>query len=346
MYAKLSVLLLSISLGYAAVPLEADVGLMRFMMHSRALTQDNPTRSLSCFDYYIPELNAIAEKYKADYAQCLDDADESRSGIDESTQPDRDLINESANSSCAALQKCSTSEGAIDFFSCYSEVGGENAKSMYTISSNSSVILAAVREEYRLIEISQFVCTNQSDRVYVEDTARTYEELNRCVAGLAPVPDPSSTPQPSTPEPSSPEPSSPEPSSPEPTTPEPSSSEPSTPEQSTPESSPEPSSPEPSSPEPSSPEPSSPEPSSLEPSSPEQSTPEDSTSEETSPEPSAETPAPSESTSEADSTEAPSEEPTSQVSTEASENLPEEDIDSQQHFDKWLDNLINKFRRF
>ncbi|XP_030382375.1 proteoglycan 4 [Scaptodrosophila lebanonensis] len=300
MFTKLCVLLLSICLSYAAVPQNNlhELGLMSFMMQSRDLTQDDPTRSLSCFDYYVPILKDIADEYQVEYTRCLDVADAQRLDVDESTKPDREAIEDSASSSCAALQNCNENSSSIPFFECYAEAGSENAKSMFTISANASELLAKVREEYRLIDVNQYVCTNKTEREYAENTAETYEELSKCLAGAGvPVatssssaPASSTTSEPSTAEPSPSEPSTAEPSPSEPSTAEPSPSEPSTAEPSPSE----PSTAEPSTAEPSPSEPSPSEPSPSEPSPSEPSTAEPSPSEPSTDEPSPSEPSPSE----------------------------------------------------
>lgn len=122
MYAKVCVLLLAIGLSQALPKsLLPDVGLMQFMMKSRDLSQDNPARSLSCFDTYLPLLNDISQDFQKAYAQCLATADASRLGIDDNTKDDRNQIDSEATSACEALTTCSQSTAAIDYFECYSQ---------------------------------------------------------------------------------------------------------------------------------------------------------------------------------------------------------------------------------
>lgn len=120
MYTKLCVLLLAIGMSQAVPQLVMpDLGLMQFMMQARDLSQGNPTRSLECFDYYIPILNGYAETYKQEFAQCLAVAAEARKDIDDTTADDRAAINSSAGSACDALTTCSQIDTAVEFFSCY-----------------------------------------------------------------------------------------------------------------------------------------------------------------------------------------------------------------------------------
>ncbi|XP_023172690.1 protein TsetseEP [Drosophila hydei] len=253
MFTKVCVLLLAIGLSQAVrQPMLPESNLMQFMMRSRDLTQDNPARSLSCFDTYLPQLNKANEDFQTAYALCLSEADASRAGIDEGTKGERAQIDGSATSACQALDACSKLSPSIDYFSCYSDAGADNTKSMYEISANAAEWLAIVREEFRQIDNTEYACTNKTQRNHVEQSAAIYENFDRCLAGKEPLTTaspPESTPEPSTAAP--PAESTPEPSTAAPpaeSTPEPSTAAPpaeSTPEPSTAappaESTPEPS---------------------------------------------------------------------------------------------------------
>jgi len=120
MYSKVCVLLLALGLSQAVPQIHMpDVGLMQFMIKSRDLSQDNPTRSLSCFDYYLPLLNQVAETYKEDFKKCLDDADSARLAIDDTTQANRTEIDNSASNACELLTECSKETLSINYFDCY-----------------------------------------------------------------------------------------------------------------------------------------------------------------------------------------------------------------------------------
>ncbi|EDW01446.1 protein TsetseEP [Drosophila grimshawi] len=199
MYTKLCVLLLAIGLSQAVPQLVMpEIGLMKFIMNSREISQSNPGRSIDCFNTYIPLMNQIAEDYKAEFTQCLNTADASREGVDESTKGDRTDIDSTATTACAALSKCSDNTGSVDYFECYANTAGDTAKTMYTISANSGELLAAVQEEFRLIDNNQYKCTNASERVYVEKQAAIFEDFDRCNKGLEPLTTPSPTDAPTT----------------------------------------------------------------------------------------------------------------------------------------------------
>lgn len=126
MYTKLCVVLVAIGITQAlAVPTPA----LRFAypqtnfiqyLQSRDLTSD-PSHSVACMNYFIPQINEVANQFNENFNACIEEADLERQGIDEKTSANRTQINNSATNSCELLQSCSTIEGSYDFFSCYSK---------------------------------------------------------------------------------------------------------------------------------------------------------------------------------------------------------------------------------
>ncbi|EDV36940.1 uncharacterized protein Dana_GF13208 [Drosophila ananassae] len=188
MYTKLCVFLLAVGITQAvAVPHRAlqfaypQTNFIQYLQ-SRDLTSD-PSHKLECLNYYMEQISQVADQFSENYNACVKEAELEKQSIDDKTSEDRTRINQSATDSCELLQSCSTIETSIDFFSCYSEAGSENAKNMYTISANASELQAYVVEQVRLIEVNEYVCTNKSERTYVQDTAAVYEQMNLCFEG-------------------------------------------------------------------------------------------------------------------------------------------------------------------
>ncbi|KAH8253754.1 hypothetical protein KR032_006766, partial [Drosophila birchii] len=193
MQSKLCVVLLALGLSQIlAVPAPSlllthpETNFMQFLMQSRDLASDS-SHSLECLSYYTPLLNGAVEKYNTDFKACLDEASQEVEAINDDTKDNRTLIDESATASCAALEACTQLTAADEYFQCYSDAGASNAKSMFTISANASELLAYVQEKVRLIQVSEYACTNKTQRTYAEDTADIYESLSLCFAG-APIP--------------------------------------------------------------------------------------------------------------------------------------------------------------
>lgn len=96
-----------------------DVGLLDFMSRSNHIMQRNPERSLECFDYYIPLINELAEKYEADYKNCLEKSASGRLGAEEATVGQRNDLANRADSACAAINLCADSDTVEDIYNCY-----------------------------------------------------------------------------------------------------------------------------------------------------------------------------------------------------------------------------------
>nr|XP_014102793.1 uncharacterized protein LOC106627254 [Bactrocera oleae] len=191
---KLSIILLSLIAGSAFgastnnLLRSTEINLLQLMVDTRADQRANPEQSLACFDYYLKVFDDLNEEYRLSFAACLDTADVERRKIDAATQPERDAIEKSANSSCEALNVCANLVGSIEYFSCFSSTGKRNTESMYEISADAGESLANVRESYRLIENAEHRCTNASEREYVENTYKTNLELQSCLRGETAVP--------------------------------------------------------------------------------------------------------------------------------------------------------------
>ncbi|XP_016985955.1 suppressor protein SRP40 [Drosophila rhopaloa] len=193
MQAKLCVVLLAIGLSQIlALPSPSlqlnhpSTDLLQFLMQSRDLANDGD-HSIECLGYYIPLINAEVTTYETEFKACLEEAALEVSQINDKTKEERDAIDASALSSCEALNVCKAKEAAEEYFECYSQAGSENTKSMFTISANASELLALVREEVRLIQVNEYVCTNKTQRAYAENSASLYDQLTLCIGG-APIP--------------------------------------------------------------------------------------------------------------------------------------------------------------
>ncbi|KAH8370573.1 hypothetical protein KR093_004177, partial [Drosophila rubida] len=185
MFVKLCVLFLAIGLSQAgrsrALP---EASFMQYMINSRAFAESSSSNTAQCFSEYSPKLQAVIEQWEADTQACETAADEARNNIDDKTKDQRDQIDATATGACEALTVCSKKDNSVDYFGCYSETGSADTKVMYEISANSAELLAVVIEDYRLIDNEAYVCTNKSERVYVENSAKVYSDLDNCLKGI------------------------------------------------------------------------------------------------------------------------------------------------------------------
>lgn len=100
---------------------DSNMGLLNFMSRSNNLLQRNPTRSVECFNYYIPLINELAEEYEINYKACLTNSDAAREDAEEATAAQRTDLANRAEASCALLSKCIISESVEKEFECYAK---------------------------------------------------------------------------------------------------------------------------------------------------------------------------------------------------------------------------------
>ncbi|XP_016946502.1 uncharacterized protein LOC108022169 [Drosophila biarmipes] len=192
MQAQLFLVLLALGLGQiSALPSpslldQPSTNLMQFLLQSRDFSSDG-SHSIECISYYLPLIEEAGNVYKEQISACLEQSALEIAQINDTTKADREAINDSATDSCNALKICSEFEAAENFFDCYSKAGSDSTKSMFTISANASELLAVVKEEKRLIQVNEYVCTNKTQRTYEENSAKHYEDLKLCMGG-APIP--------------------------------------------------------------------------------------------------------------------------------------------------------------
>lgn len=135
---KLSFILLSLVAGTALgastnnLLRSTEINLLQLMVDTREQQRSNPEQSLACFEYYLKVFDELNEEYRLSFAACLDAADDDRRKIDVATQPERDAIEESAKSSCVALNVCVKLVGSIDYFSCFSTTVSRSSRSRPT----------------------------------------------------------------------------------------------------------------------------------------------------------------------------------------------------------------------
>ncbi|XP_065364697.1 protein TsetseEP-like [Calliphora vicina] len=167
---------------------ESDNGLLSYMARSNDLLRQDPSRSLECFSYYIPLINEIASRYESNYQACLNESLAARSKADNATWDQRNDLANAAESSCALLSQCGEDESVEGIFECYINGGAANIQTMYSINANASQELAALREQYYLIQSDEYRCTNDTKRAYEKESAAAYANLNSCILGNSPVP--------------------------------------------------------------------------------------------------------------------------------------------------------------
>lgn len=97
-----------------------EIKLLQLMVDTRYEQRNNPEQSLACFDYYLKVFDELNEEYREGHAACLALASNKRDQFDESTQPQRDAIEELALSTCTPLKECARFVDSVIYFDCFS----------------------------------------------------------------------------------------------------------------------------------------------------------------------------------------------------------------------------------
>ncbi|KAM7342838.1 uncharacterized protein ACRADG_010116 [Cochliomyia hominivorax] len=162
----------------------ADNSLVKIILKSNTLIQDNPQRSMECFASYLPKINEITLKYEAEYETCLNRSADARSKIDAEVQSDRKDLELSALDFCNAYEKCSNYHAAYDAYECYNNVSSNASKATYNIQNASKDKMEYIRMKFETIEYEQNRCTEDCSRTYKEASTKAYAELDKCLAGI------------------------------------------------------------------------------------------------------------------------------------------------------------------
>ncbi|XP_016952214.1 uncharacterized protein LOC108026033 [Drosophila biarmipes] len=152
------------------------------------LAAQNAVSSKSCFDHYIPLINGVASQYEVDYAQCQRNYDAASELVLKAWNSTLYGIQEAGDNGCTTFFDCSSIVDYVQAFECFAEVGAEQAKTMYAVSANATEAASSIKIHLQTLDAQQESCNNNAERSYVENTANTYEELNKCLGG-APIPE-------------------------------------------------------------------------------------------------------------------------------------------------------------
>ncbi|KAI8119158.1 Protein TsetseEP [Lucilia cuprina] len=162
-----------------------DNNFANILLRSSNLIQDSPQRSLECFAIYIPKINELTAKYELEYETCLQSSADARSVIDKEVEGDRKDLESSATDICGALEKCAQQNSSYEFFECHYGVAGESLNSTRYIQNVSKDKMEYIKFKFDTIEYDQNRCTDECSRVYVEESTKTYSDLDKCLAGVA-----------------------------------------------------------------------------------------------------------------------------------------------------------------
>ncbi|XP_034650171.1 protein TsetseEP [Drosophila subobscura] len=192
---------LAASCSSTAPPMSPMTGHSRMLQLMSATSQqqkDNPTLSIACFQYYSGEFDKHLKQYEYEYDQCQQQASEQNADLFEKYNYIVTRINNETLDSCKALTDCTYQATPLASLDCYSAQGSEAARSSYNLSSTASQYSASLKQDMQAVTFRQEACSNSSQRRYEARFEQTYIDLQNCLSGAIPVPEPTTTPAPTT----------------------------------------------------------------------------------------------------------------------------------------------------
>ncbi|KAH8362911.1 hypothetical protein KR084_002925 [Drosophila pseudotakahashii] len=138
----------------------------------------------TCFDTYLPLKKEVADTYEADLNECLKQAYEDRLNIQFNFKVQLDLIKTAVSFFDDIFGNCSTLDDILQYLDCISAAGEQSSNIIIKIITvNAANLENAVSAEYSLIDVNEFACRNATERAYVENSAKLYADLQKCLLG-------------------------------------------------------------------------------------------------------------------------------------------------------------------
>ncbi|XP_030554917.1 mucin-2-like [Drosophila novamexicana] len=162
--------------------------LLQAIRSTSELQQDNPTRSLECFQYYSEIFDQLLQQYEQEFQACQNTSQLQISLADESFKPVLSSLNNSAANACELIDNCNNQLDSLTSLACYSGVGTSDAKIMYNISNTASQYYGQLQQRIQMIQFTEEQCMSESKRNYELSTDQAYVNLQGCLMGNEPVP--------------------------------------------------------------------------------------------------------------------------------------------------------------
>ncbi|TDG50196.1 hypothetical protein AWZ03_003412 [Drosophila navojoa] len=162
--------------------------LLQAMRSTNALQQNNPARSIECFQYYSEIFDQQLQQYEQQYQACENSSQLQLATLDWLYETKLSGLSNNAQSACQLIQNCDNLNDTGSSLACYAQVGAEDAKVMYNISGAASQYNSEFNQKKQVIEYQLEDCSNEARRAYEVDTEQTYVRLQACLMGTEPVP--------------------------------------------------------------------------------------------------------------------------------------------------------------
>ncbi|XP_023172644.2 cell wall integrity and stress response component 3 [Drosophila hydei] len=162
--------------------------LLQAMRSTNALQQSDPVRSMACFQYYSEVFDQLLQQYENQYEACQNTSQLQMATLNWIYQTKLSVLSNNVISACQLIENCDNQNDTGLALACYSQVGAEDAKTMYNISGTASQYNGEFNQQKQVIDYQEEECANESRRTYEVSTEQTYVSLQGCLMGNEPVP--------------------------------------------------------------------------------------------------------------------------------------------------------------
>lgn len=103
-------------------PTWGESKLMEAMRSTSDLQQNNPTRSLECFQYYSDIFDQLLKQFQLEYANCQNASKLQIAEMDDKYKQVLSTLNDTTVASCQQLLDCNDQPDSLQGLSCYSNM--------------------------------------------------------------------------------------------------------------------------------------------------------------------------------------------------------------------------------
>ncbi|KAH8401385.1 hypothetical protein KR009_005037 [Drosophila setifemur] len=173
------------------------------MFHIMSATSEaqraNPTQANNCFEYYVNVFDALVKEFEQQLDICEDTFAQGKDGVMKRYNPLVSELGSSAYDSCKALVACDSLPNSQDALNCYSVQASSSSQDAYKIGNNASISSGVLNQEIQTLNSTCETCKKTCSNNYEESSGVAYANLQKCLSGELPIPQPTTTtPEPTT----------------------------------------------------------------------------------------------------------------------------------------------------
>ncbi|EDW91699.1 cell wall integrity and stress response component 2 [Drosophila yakuba] len=167
--------------------------MLEIMRATSEMQRNNPQLAGQCFDYYYPLLENIYDDYQKEYNRCIAVFEGGKAEVNQRYVPIVWGISNTTFVSCMKLLDCDYQNSSQNALSCYAEQGPVGSRDLSSVAFNASTQVSSLLQQIEQLEFTRDLCCNTSSRNYEIRFTEANQNLQKCLSGLSPVPESSTT---------------------------------------------------------------------------------------------------------------------------------------------------------